>query len=115
MKIALAVTFTSLVASLSGCALDASDPEAISEIRSASESQCPANAVCAWSGANYTGGFSWWPANDTGCKAHAQIPTVRSGKNNTGYWVRFGGQVTLPPATSFASGYSVAGQICWPV
>lgn len=115
MKKVSCVALASIVVAMSGCAVDAEDQESLSEIESASLSQCPANAVCAWSGTNYTGDFSWWAAGDTGCKAHAGNPTIRSGVNNTGFWVRFGGGPTLPPATSFFSGYSIVGLICWPV
>lgn len=84
----------------------------LSDEESAVLSQCPANAVCAWSLNNYQGNFSWWPAWDTGCHNHEYNPTIRSGFNNTGYWVRFGGVVTMAPYSGFGAS-SIAGQICW--
>ena len=107
------LALASIVVVMSGCAVDAEDRESLSEIESASSSQCPVNAVCAWSGMNYTGTFSWWTAGDDGCKAHPDNPTIRSGVNNTGRQVRFGGGPILPPSTNFFSGYSIVGLICW--
>ena len=88
------------------------------EVSPMSLGQCPANAVCAWSQNNYEGNFSWWPASDTGCHNHASNPYIRSGFNNTGYWVRYGGGPTMPPYTGFglkAGENSITGLICWPV
>jgi Peptidase inhibitor family I36 len=87
------------------------------EVSPMSLGQCPANAVCAWSQTNYEGNFSWWPASDTGCHSHASNPNIRSGFNNTGYSVRYGGGPTMPPYTGFglnAGANSITGLICWP-
>lgn len=80
-------------------------------------SQCPANAVCAWSQADFQGNFSFWSASDTGCKNHANNPNIRSGFNRTGFNVRFGGGPTLSPGTGFSliQGNPIIGLICWPV
>ena len=121
MKKVSCIAIISFVIAMSGCAVDSmEDPEgfddSLSEIESAGLGQCPPNAVCAWSGTYFSGQFSQWSAGSSSvCKTHAGNSVVRSGANNTGYWVRFGGQVTLPPYTAFYSGYTVYGRICWPV
>lgn len=82
---------------------------------SASQSQCPANAVCVWEGRNFDGNFSWWPAWDTGCHSHVNNPELRSIWNRSGYWVGFGSYaVQSGVATGLPSGY-VSGLVCWPV
>lgn len=106
-------TFVNGLAALTllACVLLVATPQA-----SASLSQCPSNAVCAWEGRNFDGKFSWWPAWDTGCHNHVNNPNIRSGFNRTGYWVRFGGLGEFAPNTGFqlTSG-SMTGLICWPV
>lgn len=80
---------------------------------SADLSQCPNNAVCAWSGTNYTGSFTWWPAANTGCHNHSGIPTLQSFWNRTGYVVRLGGQGNLGSGLADPN-RTVTGDICWP-
>jgi Peptidase inhibitor family I36 len=82
---------------------------------SASQSQCSRGTVCVWSGSNFDGNFSWWPAGSTGCHSHANNPNLRSGWNRTGYRVRIGGDGFLYPDYVFNDfGNPVTGLICWP-
>jgi hypothetical protein len=72
-------------------------PKASAEI-----SQCAEGGrVCAWSGANYTGTFSWWAAN-TGCHNHEFNPSIRSMYNHTGHDINIVGRGTLGAGFSFA-------------
>jgi Peptidase inhibitor family I36 len=102
-----------LLAALMTAALSAGALFAFAPAASADLSQCPGNAVCAWSGTNYTGQFSWWPASSTGCHGHADNPTLRSFWNRTGYTVRLGGQGNLGSGLADAN-RTVTGDICWP-
>jgi hypothetical protein len=107
--------FAPLLLGLAACAGPDFDGS-LSDEESELLSQCPGNAVCAWSLNNYQGTFSWWPASDIGCHAHEYNPSIRSGFNNTSSWVRFGGVVTLAPYSGFslaAGANSIVGQICW--
>jgi hypothetical protein len=79
---------------------------------SASISQCEsAGRVCAWSGGEYTGTFSWWAAN-TGCHNHEFNPSIRSMYNRTGHDINVAGG-TL--GAGFAFGWAepaITGAIC---
>jgi hypothetical protein len=79
---------------------------------SAEMSQCAEGGrVCAWSGANYTGTFSWWAAN-TGCHNHEFNPFIRSGWNHTGHDVWYGSG-TLGAGFAFAwAEPAITGAIC---
>jgi hypothetical protein len=94
---------------------EAGSPTAPSKLGPAAQSECPENAVCAWSGKEFNGTFSWWPASNTGCHSHAGNPNLRSFWNRTGYWVRLGGWGNLEPHQTlwFFEG-SITGEICWP-
>lgn len=92
--------------------LFASTPKA-----SASLGECPANSVCIWSLSGWTGTFVHWPASSTGCHAHENVPTFRSGYDNTSYKVLFGTAGVIPPGEAFyatAGEPSYSGYICWP-
>jgi hypothetical protein len=123
MRKVACIAIISIVFVMSGCAIDSLEDQddlddSLSEIESAALYQCPANAVCAWSQLYFEGAFSWWPYWATGCHDHANNPYIRSGYNNTGYWVRFGGVVTLAPYSGFAvnpAANPITGRICWPV
>jgi hypothetical protein len=83
---------------------------------SASLSQCPANAVCAWSGSGYLGTFSWWSASDTGCHDHTNNPQLRSFYNNTSSkTVQLGGAGSIGPGAAVTDpvGSPITGLICW--
>lgn len=87
-------------------------------LEASSITQCPVNAVCAWSGNSFNGDFSWWRAGDTGCHNHVNNPQIRSAFNRTGFRVRFGGAAILGPSqTLFVSpgANPITGLICWPV
>jgi hypothetical protein len=59
---------------------------------SAESSQCnESGRVCAWSGGNYNGTFSWWAAN-TGCHNHEMNPNIRSIWNRTGHTILVQGE-----------------------
>ena len=80
--------------------------------KASATSQCPGGAVCAWSGANYTGNFSWWAAN-TGCHNHAGNPNIRSMFNNTGHTINIVGRGSL--GASFEFGWAepaITTEIC---
>jgi hypothetical protein len=102
-----------LVCALAAAALFAGALFAFAPKASADLSQCPGDAVCAWSGANYTGTFSWWPGSSTGCHNHADNPNLQSYWNRTGYNVRLGGQGTLGSGLADPNRAST-GDICWP-
>jgi Peptidase inhibitor family I36 len=84
---------------------------------SASKSQCSERTVCVWENSNFTGKFSQWSEEETGCHPHPGNPKIRSGWNRSIIWnVRFGGQKTEGPGLSFAleSGANpITGEICW--
>jgi Peptidase inhibitor family I36 len=87
-------------------------------LKASTITQCPANAACAWSGNNFNGTFSQWPAGDTDCHNHVNNPDIRSAFNNTGFRVRFGGLGPSGPGMGFqlANGsLPMTGLICWPV
>jgi Peptidase inhibitor family I36 len=86
----------------------------------ASQQQCfnldAYQPVCAWSGSEWNGTFSWWPGSSTGCHNHTGNPNLRSFWNNSPYTIRMGGWGTLPSGYGYqipGSG-SVTGDICWP-
>jgi len=68
--------------------------------KASATSQCPGGAVCAWSGANYTGTFSWWAAN-TGCHNHINNPNIRSMYNHTGHDINIVGRGSLGAGFEF--------------
>jgi hypothetical protein len=84
---------------------------------SAGLGQCPENAVCVWQFSDATGDFSWWPASDTGCHAHANNPNIRAAWNRTANaWVNVGGAQTIAPNVVYSrENPPITGQICWPV
>lgn len=78
-------------------------------------SECALGKVCAWSGYSYSGQFSWWPENPTGCKSHASNPVLRSGYNGSNHRMRVGGWGYVPSHQAWESvGGSVTGELCWP-
>lgn len=114
------IAIISIVITMSGCAVDADDQngsdDSLSEIESASLGQCSYNTVCAWSGANFTGTFSWWFSWDTGCHNHGGNPYIRSGYNYSNKTVYYGGRRTIGAGGSFSLGSSensITGDICW--
>jgi hypothetical protein len=109
----VSVARRTLLSALVAAALFAGALFAFAPKASADLSQCPGNAVCAWSGANYTGAFSWWPASSTGCHSHADNPSLQSFWNRTGYTVRLGGQGNLGSGLADPN-RAVTGDICWP-
>lgn len=85
------------------------------EVSPQSESQCSSNTMCIWGGTTFfEGPFGWWPASNTGCHNHANIPKVYSAWNRTGYTVRMGGQGNIGPGVRVVYGTPVTGEICWP-
>jgi hypothetical protein len=87
---------------------------------SASEAQvqeCTAFGwMCAWSGNEWGGQFSHWPASSTGCHTHAENPNLRSFWNKTPFNVRLGGATILGPGLGLQTPINspVTGQLCWP-
>jgi hypothetical protein len=87
---------------------------------SASQAQCSAiyyeNPVCAWTGNEFGGEFTWWPASSKGCHNHSDKPNLRSFWNMSPYTVRLGGATTLAPGAGLQTPVNspVTGEICWP-
>jgi Peptidase inhibitor family I36 len=104
-----------LLAALAALALVASALFIAASQASASLGQCLENQVCVWQTKNFEGKFSHWSGSETGCKAHLENLEIRSGWNNTGFNVRFGGKFTLGGGGKFelGSGEVITGQICW--
>jgi Peptidase inhibitor family I36 len=112
VSIARRTSLSALVAlALFAGALFAGAPKA-----SASMSQCPSNSVCIWSGSDFSGEFSHWPASESGCHNHSSFLAFRSGWNNTGKSVNFGDAGSIPSGESFyvtGGEPSYTGEICW--
>jgi hypothetical protein len=83
---------------------------------SASKGECPSNSVCVWSAVNFNGTISHWSEFSLGCHSHASNPEIRSGWNNSNFFVRFGGRFTKGPHTFFENVGGegpITGEICW--
>jgi hypothetical protein len=120
LLIAVMALVISASAASAGEVLSGSQPGTngvIVPISPASESQCPEYyAVCAWSGNEWNGTFSWWESASTGCHSHASNPYLRSFWNDSSYTIRLTGWGTLGPhlGLELPAGEAVTGEICWP-
>lgn len=87
-------------------------PAELSE--AAPSSTCSSHQVCAWSGI-FSGTFSWWPEENTGCHNHSSNPKLKSGANFSKYRERVGGWGYVEPNFAWESvGGVVTGELCWP-
>jgi len=80
--------------------------------------QCPQGHMCIWEGREWTGPFSQWLGQETGCHEHAGLPLIRSAWNRTGFTVRVGGGPELHSGDALlvqVGENPITGKVCWPV
>ena len=77
------------------------------------EGGCPANKVCIWTGANFTGQLSYWAEADFGCKTHESFHTFYSLANRTDHdGVIFGSAGLYLNNTSSSNPGASTGNVC---